>query len=405
VDQIMKSFVEQPGEPLLTLSPAGNGSLTATQSRFFLNGERPSAGTERWTFPVCMSGGACELVSETTATVKAGPSPFANADAVGYYRTNYTPELLKAVIADAPKLKAPERIDLVGGRLSLMRAGQSSVDEYLGLVASLRNDASPQVLRQMFQGLGTVRDRIASPEQGKQIDGWTVKTFGQVYAGLGPMQASESTEQLLRRVQLFQLLGEAGEPAVITEAKSNVGHLLANDGTVNPQFSEPSIEIATKYGDAALYDKLQGVAEHSSNPALQTEALYSLGMFADPSLVGRTLDAVAAGKVRNQDSWALLAILLSGTETRDQTWKYIKAHWDQVAAQFTTSSGSGVVRATGSFCSEAEKADVQQFFATHKVAAADQSVTRAGQAIDSCVALRARQGPKLTEWLAQQSQQ
>ncbi len=116
----------------------------------------------------------------------------------------------------------------------------------------------------------------------------------------------------------------------------------------------------------------------------------------------RTLDYAVSGKVRNQDSYALVATLVADRETRTQAWEYVKANWDKVSAQFTTFSGAEVVGATGAFCSAGEKHDVEQFFATHKVAASDRALTRAKESIDSCIQLRATQGPKLAAWLAAQ---
>ena len=121
VDKIMESFVAQPGEPLLRFAPGPNGSLTVQQSRFYLT-PKPDAAAQSWTLPVCVKGRlACQVISGASSTIKAGTATFANADAKGYYRSDFSPELLKQVIANAPSLNAPERIDLLGDRLALMR--------------------------------------------------------------------------------------------------------------------------------------------------------------------------------------------------------------------------------------------------------------------------------------------
>jgi aminopeptidase N len=309
------------------------------------------------------------------------------------------------VIAAAPSLNSPERIDLVGDRLALMLAGQSGVGDYLNLVAALRSDPNAQVLKQGFDGLSTVFNRIADKAQEKQLQAWGVRTFAPVYKSLGPLKASDGEQQVLRRVQLFSLLGGAGDPAVLAEAREYAQRVLAGDTTLNPQFARPAISIAARYGDAALYDKLQAQAETATDPGKKTNALFALAGFEDPKLVTRTLDYVTSGKVRNQDSWILLSILIQNPDTRDQAWAYDKANWDKVQAQFTTFSGAAVVSSTGSFCSADAKADVQQFFATHKVAASDQALQHALESIDGCIALRAAQGPKLTAWLATESAQ
>ena len=407
VDRIMQSFVEQPGEPLLTFAPAPPGTspkgmLSVTQSRFYLT-PQSNVPAQVWTLPVCVVGSACDLVSAGTARVTSSPRIFANADAAGYYRSEYKQPLLKQVIDEAPSLTAPERIILIGDRRALMEAGQSSVGDYLNLTAALRNDPDSDVLTESFSGLGVI-SRFATEVQDAQLDAWIRRTFGPVYASLPPVQ-NESEAQVLRRVALFTTLGDSKDPAVLAAARSNAEHALSGDGTVNPELIAPSVSIAAQDGDATLYGKLQAVAEHATNPEQKTRALFSLALFQKPELVRRTMDYMSSGKVRNQDSWILVAILLSQRETRAETWAYMKANWDKVSAQFTTFSGSEVVGSTGSFCTVEDKQDVQQFFTTHKVAASDRALKRALDSIDSCIQRRAAQGPNLTAWLATQSGQ
>jgi aminopeptidase N/puromycin-sensitive aminopeptidase len=402
VDRIMKSFVELPGEPLLTFAPASNGTLSVRQTRFFLT-PKTDAPAQVWTFPVCAAGGSCDLVGLAESSVKPQGSGFENADAAGYYRTEYSPTLLSKVIAAAPSLKSTERISLISDRLALMHAGQSSVGDYLELVSTLRNEPNSRVLEQLLSGLGTVDYRIADDAQRKQLKAWQRHIFTPVYAALGPVTPNEDEQKLLLRVELFTLLGGDDDPAIIAEARAYANRSLAGDTTVNPQILGPSISIAAYFGDAALYDKLQQYAEAGTDPGKKTNALYTLAFFRSPALVTRTLDYATSGKVRNQDSWILIAILLSNPDTRVQAWNYVKSNWDKVQAQLTTASGASVVGSTGSFCSAADRDDVQQFFSTHKVAATDQALQHALESINSCIALRASQGPKLAVWLAAQS--
>jgi len=387
--------------PLLTFSQGAPGTLQVAQSRFFLS-PAPAGKPQSWTVPVCVNGRDCTVVTSAQATVPAGSTAFANGDGVGYYRSEYSPELLRKVLAEAPSYKAPERILLVGDRLALMRAGSSGVGDFMNLVAALRNDTTAQVLTQLLSGVTTVEGKIADAAQDKQLDAWMIKTFGPVYASLGPLKSGESEAEVERRQQLFTMLGTAGDPAVVAEARANVKHILAHDGQVNPQFVRPSVGIAAIYGDAALWETLQQHAETATDPESRVNSLYTLAYFSDPALATRTLDYTVSGKVKNQDSWILMSIMLQRSATRDLTWKYMKANWDKVAAQFTESSGGSVVGATGNFCSVADRDDVEQFFATHKVAASDRALKRAVQTIDACFTLRKTQGPKLAEWLSKQ---
>ncbi|MGI4756990.1 MAG: ERAP1-like C-terminal domain-containing protein, partial [Janthinobacterium lividum] len=246
----------------------------------------------------------------------------------------------------------------------------------------------------------SIRDRVATETQTEQLKAWIRQQFGPVYASLSPVGPGESLEQARRRAILFNLLGGADDPAAIAEAKRLAVKSLAGDKTGDPEMMRAAVNVAADHGDAAMYDQLQHIAETSTNPTDQTDALFTLSTFTDKALVQRTLDYAVSGKVRNQDSWILLADLLQRPETRVQTWAYIKANWDKVHAQFTTSSGNRVVSATGAFCSVEDRTDVQQFFASHRVDASERALRDAVNAIDSCVKFRGAQQPGLQAWLA-----
>ena len=405
VDKIMESFVAQPGVPLLRFSAPNGGTVSVQQSRFFLT---PGSGNtqQSWTIPICLKGSPCQVITPGAGTLHvSGSLPFANADAKGYYRSEYDPATLRSVIAGAASLKAPERINLIGDRLALMRAGQSSAGDYLDLVAALRNDPNAEVLAQAFSGINTIDERVADDAQRRQLREWIRREFAPVYAALGPAPEHEDQHAAQRRLALFQVLGYAGDPAVLSQAHDLAVRFLQGDTSASPEFASAGLGVATIRGDAALYDQVLQFQKTTQNPSKKTQALFTLASFDDPALVQRTLDYVTSGEVRNQDSWIPIAIELSRYQTRAVAWQYVKTHWDRVHAQFTMSSGNQVVGATGSFCSAADRADVQQFFAEHKVDASERALRNALQAIDSCVQFRGTQNPKLTQWLATQTGQ
>ncbi len=62
--------------------------------------------------------------------------------------------------------------------------------------------------------------------------------------------------------------------------------------------------------------RCEALRASSDKPAVQIAMLHLMGDFSDPALVTRTLDTIAAGKVRNQDSAALLATMLRNRDTQ-----------------------------------------------------------------------------------------
>ena len=197
VDQVMRSFVEQPGVPLVRFGSGVGAEIPVTQERFFLAvpTTRP-AGSEAWTIPVCLNDGGCKLL-RPEETVLAGPTGaaffYANAGDKGYYRTDYSAGNLAAIVANAETgLTVPERIGLLGDRWALMRAGQASVGEYLDLALAVKADPNATVLESALGKISAIEARIATDDDRERLDGVVRREFGGVYAGRSAARPNSS---------------------------------------------------------------------------------------------------------------------------------------------------------------------------------------------------------------------
>jgi aminopeptidase N/puromycin-sensitive aminopeptidase len=414
VDRIMQSFVTEAGVPLLTFVPdtkhtLGEGKVTVSQSRFYLSPTSTGSRVQHWTVPVCFKtrlAEHCELVTEATQSIPVPSAPFlyANADAKGYYRSAYTKDEQKKIAAHAESDLTPaERLGLLGDTWSLMRSGNGSVGGYLDLISAMRNDGEAMVQDSALGKVSAVSDRIATAEDRKRLNAWLVATYAPIYSRLNggaqlPASGGTLDEQQLR-AQLFGVLGTAGDAAILAEARKLAEQYIADPDSVDPEVADDAVTLAARNGDAGLYDKLLALSKSANNPDVQTTALYNLASFTDPKLVERTLDYLSSGGVRNQDSWILYALLLRHTETREQTWEYIKAHWTQTKAQLTVASDARLVSATGVFCTAAQRDDVQSFFTAHPMEAIDRTLKKTIDTINDCTQLHGAQEPNLKLWL------
>jgi aminopeptidase N/puromycin-sensitive aminopeptidase len=418
VDKIMQSFVVQPGVPLLAFSGKGRATVEVTQTQFFLDGNGASnkdklATPQLWTMPVCFksdSKATCELLNSPSAKLKIPTSAFLFADAggKGYYRSAYSKTDYQKIVAAAETSLTPaERIGVIGDQWALMRSGRATVGDYLDLVSTLRADPNPIVLQAELESIPAIETAIAATnEERDALHAWVRKEFSPVYAALGPMPAGkngEPQEKAQIRALLFDVLGAAKDPTVVVEARSLTERYIADQTSVEPTLAQSAMRIAAANGDNALYDKLLALSASSPAPAVQMGALFTIAAFNNQALVTRTLDSVADGKVRNQDSLRLLAVLLRNRDTADQTWSYITQHWDKIQAQFPSDSAGRLMMATGSFCTAQKHDEVMDFVSTHQIKASERVLKSTSERIDSCVRLRAAQEPNLKQWLATQA--
>ena len=289
VDKVMRSFVEQPGVPLVTLgSGAGAG---VTQRRFYLSGALPAAG-EAWTIPMCFTEGGCRLLTPAMKTMDVPAGVFANARDKGYYRTTYQPGELKSIEATAETaLSVPERIGLLGDRWALMRGGLGSVGDFLDLVLAVKQDASPTVMEMALGKVDTIETKIATDDDRKRMDAVVRREFAPRYAALG-MPKHESVEHAELRGMLFEQLGQAHDPTVMAQAELVTSQLLAGQKPSDPRIADAAVALATQKGDAGMYDRLLKVAQNTSDPDLKASALNALTRFQDPALVKRTAPGI-----------------------------------------------------------------------------------------------------------------
>jgi len=416
VNKIIKSFVLQPGVPLLTFDEKGKGKVEVAQERFYVarkdTSTSPQALQQKWIVPVCFldtnKQPTCYLLKGEQKKFKLPPGAamlYSNAGARGYYRSNYSAGVYAKIVANAETQLTPaERIGLIGDEWALMRSGRSTASNYMDLVNALSHDPSPAVLRNALIGETVISDRIATDDEQDALSAWEREVFTPIYKSLPSATTNDSQDVVEMRAELFSLLGEASEDTVVDEARNIAEKYMADPTSVESSLGQAAMSIMinnadASSGDVALYDKLLKVSQTASDPNVQSQALLWLAEFKDPALVERTLEYVASGKVRNQDSWYLLVAEMDSRDSRDQAWTYMTKHWDKIAAQLTESSAADVVESAGGFCTEEKRTEVMDFFVEHKVNAADRAMKSAVDNITGCILLRNTQEPSLHDWL------
>jgi aminopeptidase N/puromycin-sensitive aminopeptidase len=413
VDKIMESLVAEPGAPILEFGPPAAGLVPVAQSRFFLSPGITPDPRQKWTLPVCFKAGTkkqdCQVLTPSSQSLSVPSSKvfFANAGGMGYYRSAYAPAQYAALVAQIEtRLTPEERISLTGDEWAQVRANKATVGDYLNLVAAISSDPSSDVLSNAVDNVGTIAHSAAAiQEERDALAAWIRRTFVPVYARLGNASARDTSNQREVRAYLFgALAGYGKDPGLKAQARQIADQYLSAPASVNPGLGQIALGIAAGDGDSALFDKLQKTYETSGDPELRDIALRELVMFTNPDLLERALEYSVSPKVRNQDSALQFNIAMRIPENRDQAWKFIKTHWNQVQTEFTPEMGSYFVEGAGNFCSVEARDDVKDFFAAHPVPAADSALRHAIERIDGCIELRRLQEPNLRQWLAAQPQ-
>ena len=416
VNRIMRSYVDQPGSPMLsvrTACVAGKTRVTVRQQRFVgTPGDTTPAATTTppWTLPVCVKTGTgattCQVVTKASESFDAPGcgAAFVNADARGYYFTEYEPSAVTALATRTPALTSAERISLLGDEWRMVRAGRHDIGVYLDLAGAFATDETPAVLNDLVARVGYVRGVIADAPERAAFDAWIRARFTPAFTAVGlESRAGESDDVLSRRGALLRLLGGvAGDTALQAKARALAAGYLADPASLPPTIVAPVLQVAAAGGDAALYDQyLAKVRASAGTPDEYYRFFGALAAFQAPALVQRTLAFALTDEVRSQDVPTLIAPLLGGGNGAT-AWAFVQTHWDALAGKLGTFQGiPTIVGGLGAFCSAERSAEIAAFFKMHPVPAAARSLQQALERIDACTAVDVRQSPAFATWLAE----
>jgi len=414
VDRIMKSFVDQPGAPVLTVRTAcnaGASSITVTQQRFVAASVASEPAKETWVMPVCFKndGAAprCELIERPTQTVKGTGCRdivFANADSRGYYVTDYAPETLRTLTAAVTSLSPLERTSLLGDEWWMVRSGRHDIGGYLDLAGSLATDDTATIISTLVTRLEFVAGLLASGPQQERFRSWVDTRFGPAFLAAGVRGArDEDEQQQSRRASLLRLVGVTGNDRNVQRLANDLATRYLSDPTVlPPTVAATVLDVAALNGDAALYESYRAqMVKLAASPEEYYRYLDALSWFSDPALIRRTLDYAISPAVRSQDVGLLLAGLMGRPASRDAAWAVIKAQWPTLLNRLDTfQSIPAIISATGNFCSLEAAADVRQFFTQNPVSSSARTLQQALERIEACAAMRTRQADSLERYLS-----
>lgn len=434
VDKIMPAFIDQPGEPLVTVKtacgapsaqpastkkgkrsrrsvqPHPKTEITLAQQRFFLDGHTAKSN-QSWTIPVCIKAGDgkpfCQLLSERQQTVPVvGCSPwvFTNAGAVGYYRTQYdSADFTKLNSAVISGLTTGERAQLVRDEFALAMAGFEKVGAFLDLVGALNSSQERAVIESFADSLETIDDRLPSPDNREAYHLWVRSAFRPLMNKLGwTAMPGEPEDAHTVRAHIVRLLGMVGQDQDVIRQSDKLAHQYLQDpDSVDASMAGDILAIAARFGDARLYDEYVAAMPRMQSPEQFYNVVNALAEFRDSQLVERTLKLAVASETRNQDAPFLIASVLATPADQAVAWPWVKAHWPEVEGKITMSTGGTIIGATRRFCDAAGRDDVQQFFTEHRVPSAERGLRQAAERVNQCIAFRERQEGNLAAWLGQ----
>jgi aminopeptidase N len=415
VDQIMPTFVKQAGVPIVDVKSQCSGNsttVTLDQHRYYYDREKFQAPNDQiWQVPLCMksSTGAqnCELLTKRQATFTLpGCSTWvmANAGATGYYRNGYQPGEVKALASAAEsKLTPAERIALQTDVWASVQVGREPVGDYLAFAQGLGNDRNRAVLEDVLSRLHVISQYLVTDSDRESYQAWLRQYLTPILKDVGSEpKHGDSDEQKALRARVFNSLGyDARDPEVLAQARKIADQALDNPTSVDREMAFGAFSLAALNGNEAFYDRVMTALKNPKSPEEYYMYLFSLPRFGDPKLLQRTLEYAISPDVRSQDALGVVSNVMQNPAGQKLAWDFILAHWDAVQKAGGPFASAEVVDATSSFCDAHMRDQVVDFFAAHKIEAAERTYRQSIERINNCVDLKSQQEPRLAAWLGQ----
>ena len=415
VDQIMPTWVEQPGAPLVSVKNQCSGNSTSVglaQQRYFYDRSLFNAGSkEVWEIPVCLKDGKagsiekCELLAQKEQVASfSGCAPwiFANAGAKGFYRSGYETDAVRSMARDVETALTPaERIMLLSDIWASVRVNREPIGDYLAVAQGLQSDRTGAVLTELVRQLDFIGEHLVNDADRESYDLWIRQLLAPAAKDVGwTPKPGEPSDQSSVRAQLMHALGyTARDPEVEAVARKLTEQAMQDPSSVEHELLSAALSIAARDGDAALYDQVMARLKTAKTPEEQFIYQQMLTRFSDPKLLERTLEYAISPDVRSQDAPYVIRDVMRNPAGTRLAWDFARAHWSDVANLGGAFGGGVIVRATGSFCDASMRDEVKEFFVTHQSPASERGLKQSLERINYCVDLKAQQGTQLASWL------
>jgi alanyl aminopeptidase len=375
---LFDSFVMQSGVPLVSVKLAcANGEpprLVVSQRRYRPLGSKIDPH-RTWTLPMCVrwsagsvTGHDCAVVTgETGALPLSAPTcpdwVLPNDGELGYYRALPEGVLLGQLLAHAKSLTLAERVGLVGDLNGLVDGGELPAEVALQLVADLANDRSRYLVGEsigIVLGIDEMFDDKLRPNYARFVN----KLFAARAKAVGWHSRpgdDDNAKQL--RPQLLAVVANRGrDKALIAKATELTWKWLADHKAIEPELVTTTLEIAARYGDQKLFDRMHADAKATDDRDVRGRLLGAMRRFQDPKIVEQAWAIALSDEFEPREAFRFAYTGYDDPKQREAAYAFIKAHFDEIANKLPSSWRVGVAYAFSRLCDKAREPEIEAFF-------------------------------------------
>ncbi|MGB0906139.1 MAG: M1 family metallopeptidase [Maricaulaceae bacterium] len=412
----MKSFVDQPGLPLVETRMScedGKTELTFSQSRYAPLGSKTKQG-QTWEIPVCAKLGVagetvkhCELLTEKKMTSKitlescpAWITP--NENGSGYYRFSLDNAGWSALLSNLDALNTREHLTILDSLKAAFSAGKVDASVFLEGMEIFATSKEHDVASKAGDWISWFHDYL--PETSRDdIARLTQDMYAKRYTQIVGKDTVEGN--LLAPTLAARLITYGQDEKLEADfAQKGRNYLAGDKKAVAPNMLSRALRAAMKSGNMGTAEKLLNMAKDGSSFE-KGAAIGALAQTKDKNIAAMLLDTALVDDetITGRQANSLVFSLLGSDEFGDMTWDWLKSNFKLFVDTRVPDVRKGGMPGTASgFCTLERRDEAKAFF--EKSAAVipgyERSLLQTVESIELCAALKSAKADEVAAALA-----
>ncbi|MGS2721826.1 M1 family metallopeptidase [Paraglaciecola aestuariivivens] len=370
VPAMMKTYLEQPGYPLVTF--ANNGTIS--QSRYHLQGA--NVEEQLWVVPLSVSykkhgkinRSQLFLTDASTTVTELAEADwiFPNENAMGYMRWKVTPSQLTALLADVSALNAREKKNLLYNSEALFSAGELELEQLMAVMNVLIDDTDPMIGRAVVATMGDFL---------YLVDDSNEALFGQFVANkltpwftrLGVQdQANDSTDTIRLRGAVYGMLSRYSNSQQVQKISSELAKQYVKDPNSVPRsLATRALRNQARFSQQDWFTILRDLYIAHTDANIRGTVGRAM-VFTDVQKVTKALDFALSEHVSPANTISSIYTAKSGLEDMTPFYAWLEQNFNQVTQKMPAYHLARMPEYFASSCSEKNIKLAQDFFANKK---------------------------------------
>jgi alanyl aminopeptidase len=420
IDAAFKSFIEQPGVPLVSANviceEGQTPRLEVSQSRYAPLGSSIDPTASEWRIPLCVSYNAdgsrkstCAMLRESKQTIlletDSCPSQVhPNADGAGYYRFTMDQTWLDGLVERASSLPASEALVLADSLNASFEAGRTKADSFLPGMATLLNhpdwDVAESAMNKL-EGMTAILEVDQLQSVLPSLSNIVMPRYKQLEGA-----EDEGSKILRQRMQRFLIVIARDKDLrapLAAQAAARIGlNSEADPSAVSVDEMETAFSVGVQDLGEPFFDLLMEQGLASEDAAFRNAAFGALARVEDPALVSKLQAAVMAGKFKGSELVGVLYRQMAREATTELTYQWFVENDEAIIELIPEHFRLRIVPSLGGYFCDNTKADEWEVFVNShadKIPGYERDLAQATESVRLCAALKLAQGTELLEEL------